>query len=129
MRIRSFLPLLLLFSCTRDGRNLTADSFRGTWFQTAEAADGQDLWCPYYYDSCALDDAWYFAGDGTYAVIDTGLRCAVPPPRGSWRLQARLLRVDSTDYEVLRCDRELWLEGKRIRNGFMQRHELRFRRA
>ncbi|TCJ14208.1 hypothetical protein EPD60_09380 [Flaviaesturariibacter flavus] len=128
MRICFFIPFLLLLACSRPRPSLSPDAVAGTWLKKAEAADGQNLWCLYYYDTCALDDAWRFATDGSYTVIDTGLRCTVTPPGGNWQLLEGRLRLDGTDYTVLRCDRELWLEGRRLRNGFAQRHELRFRR-
>jgi hypothetical protein len=129
----SFFMLMILWlsSCNKKeaGPGPSPAAIAGTWLKTAETANSQNLWCLYYYDTCALDDAWRFERDGSYVVIDTGMTCAAAAPQGgSWQLEGERLRIDSTVYEVTRCDEELWLQGTRTMNGFVVRHEQRFRR-
>jgi hypothetical protein len=130
MRVILLLPFLLL-ACAKNGPapKMITESIAGTWLKTAEAANGQNLWCLYYYDTCSLDDAWRFEMNGRYTVVDTGMQCpGIIPAAGAWKIDGEKLWIDSTAYQVLRCDAELWLEGERVMSGFRVRHEQRFRR-
>jgi hypothetical protein len=132
--ILSFFMLMFLWltSCDKKeaGPGPSPADLTGNWRKTAESADGQDLWCLYYYDTCALDDSWRFARDGTYEIIDEGMRCGTTPtPPGHWQLDGKTLQLDNVRYEILRCNNELWLQGTRHSNGFSVHHEMRFRRT
>jgi hypothetical protein len=131
MRLPILFSVLLLIACSRQEalQTLTPESVAGTWLKTGETANSQDLWCLYYYDTCALDDAWRFERDGSYAIIGTGMTCPTGSRQeGNWKIEGDRLRIDSTVYKVVRCNEELWLQGVRVMNGFAVQHGQRFRR-
>ncbi|RYY87931.1 MAG: hypothetical protein EOO15_10510 [Chitinophagaceae bacterium] len=124
-----FFLLPLLAACSKGGPAAGLPSPEGTWRKSFERANGQDLWLPYYYEPCRLDDQWIFSPAGIYLVADSGLCClpAGPAQQGSWRLEGNNLVLDSLPYEIVESDgRSLLLRRNRIMNGFSVRYELGF---
>lgn len=124
--------LPLLAACARGGRADSGADLSGSWRQCAERANGQDLWCTYYYDSCRFDDRWIFYPDGRYEVADSGLRCPSGlsgARQGRWRADGQTVWLDSSAYlRVPTGPLELLLRQERRVNGSTVRYELGFTR-
>ncbi|TCZ73149.1 hypothetical protein [Flaviaesturariibacter aridisoli] len=123
--------LPLLAACSKGGRADSGPPPEGAWLQTEERANGQNLWCEYYYDPCRFDDRWIFYPDGRYEVADSGQRCAPGlggVRSGSWQLEGSTLWLDGSAYLLLRGGHEFRLRQERRINGVALRYELGFTR-
>ncbi|RYY40104.1 MAG: hypothetical protein EOO08_07145 [Chitinophagaceae bacterium] len=130
MKNTIFFLTLLLAACSKGGPAVGPPSLAGRWRPVSERANGQEMWMPYYYDPCRLDDQWIFDARGTYTIADSGVHCTTGNSfvrNGLWQLEGSSLLLDSVRYEITNySEQKLVIECMQNMRGFPVHYERAF---